>query len=409
MAWSGGRFSRVHDWTTDEAGGIDIEASRMDAEDDNFSEGIDDCLHKSGQNTATGNLPMGGNRHTGVGNAAALTDYASANDIINCSLTYYADSGSADAYAITPSPAIASYAAGQTFIISAGNANTGASTLNVNGLGTQTILNPDGAALAANAITAGELFTVTYNGTAFQMTSSPSTIPDSMLSSNVPLLDVSNTVTESFNIEYIAPTLFLKETGVTADEGNWALQANGENLRLRTYSDDLGTFEEFLTVSRTGTAVGNVNFANGTLQSGGEAVMLPSNFDNLATIEGNALDTSNDSFIVDDNGTAKRMLYSDAGTVVTTESGTTRTLATADMNTTIYCTNAAGCAITLNTGVGKQGNSVTLVQGGAAAVTTTGTATINGANGTDTTGTQWSTIVLYCLVANTWVCWGDAN
>ena len=83
MAWSGGTFSRVHDWTTDAGGALNIEADRMDAEDDNLATGINDCLHKGGQNTATSNLPMGGNNHTGVGNAANRNDYASAADVID--------------------------------------------------------------------------------------------------------------------------------------------------------------------------------------------------------------------------------------------------------------------------------------------------------------------------------------
>jgi hypothetical protein len=73
MGWSGGTFTRVHDWTTDEGSAIDIEADRMDAEDDNFASGINACLTKDGSNSPTANLPMGGNRHTGVGKARTLT------------------------------------------------------------------------------------------------------------------------------------------------------------------------------------------------------------------------------------------------------------------------------------------------------------------------------------------------
>ena len=51
----------------------------------------------------------------------------------------------------------------------AGNTNTGASTLNVNGLGSQTIVGPTGSALTAGAIVAGTVISVVYNGTAFQL------------------------------------------------------------------------------------------------------------------------------------------------------------------------------------------------------------------------------------------------
>jgi len=61
MGWSGGTFTRVHDWTSDAASAIDIEASRMDAEDDNFESGINNCLTKDGQNSPTSDIDFNGN------------------------------------------------------------------------------------------------------------------------------------------------------------------------------------------------------------------------------------------------------------------------------------------------------------------------------------------------------------
>ena len=174
MGWSGGTFSRVHDWTTDEGSAINIEADRMDAEDDNFRDGINDCLHKGGQNTASGDLPMGGYNHTAVGNATALDEYASASDVIDQDLIYYVDSGAADAYVITPAtPAISAYEEGQRFVFRALAANTGASTLNVNALGVKTIETMDGNDLVANMIITGGIYEVTYdaNGSRFVLTS----------------------------------------------------------------------------------------------------------------------------------------------------------------------------------------------------------------------------------------------
>ena len=174
MTWSGGTFSRVHDWTTDEAAGTNIEADRMDAEDDNLQAGINDCLHKSGQNTAAGDLPMGGNKHTAVGNAAALDQYASASDVIDQDLIFYVDTGAADAYVITPAtPAITAYEEGQRFVFRSLAANTGASTLNVNALGAIALETNDGAALVAGMIVIGGYYEVTYdaNGTRFVLTS----------------------------------------------------------------------------------------------------------------------------------------------------------------------------------------------------------------------------------------------
>lgn len=163
MGWSGGTYSKARDWTTDAAGGSNIEASLFDEQDDDFAAGINACLHKGGQNAATANLPMGGNRHTGVGNAAALTDYASAADVIDQHLTYYVDTGAADAYVITPSPSIGAYAEGQRLVFRASANNTGATTLNVNGLGTRAIQTADGSALSGGEIITGGYYEVVYD------------------------------------------------------------------------------------------------------------------------------------------------------------------------------------------------------------------------------------------------------
>jgi hypothetical protein len=171
MGWSGGTFTRVHDWTTDEGSAIDIEADRMDAEDDNFAAGINACIHKGGTNTPTANLPMGGYRHTGVDDAVALTDYASAADVIDQHLVYYTASGSSSAYTITPNPAISAYAAGQKFCFKANHTNNAAPSLNVNALGAKNIMDASGSALAANTIENGLFYEVVYTGVQFQIVS----------------------------------------------------------------------------------------------------------------------------------------------------------------------------------------------------------------------------------------------
>lgn len=89
-------------------------------------------------------------------------------DVYAGNTQYYADTGAADAYVITPAPAIAAYAAGQTFFFKATNANTGASTLNVSALGVKTILRYDGSALASGDIPASAVVEVIYDGTNFR-------------------------------------------------------------------------------------------------------------------------------------------------------------------------------------------------------------------------------------------------
>lgn len=78
---------------------------------------------------------------------------------------YGVDSGTANAYAITLTPAPTSYIDGMGVIAKIAHANTGASTLNVNGLGAKTIVNPDGTALSSGDLSAGGIYSLKYNST----------------------------------------------------------------------------------------------------------------------------------------------------------------------------------------------------------------------------------------------------
>lgn len=84
---------------------------------------------------------------------------------------FAADTASDDDYLISLTPAVAAYAAGQVFHFTAQTVNTGAATLNVNGLGAKAILKEHDVALANGDIEAGQIVTVVYDGTQFQMQS----------------------------------------------------------------------------------------------------------------------------------------------------------------------------------------------------------------------------------------------
>lgn len=88
---------------------------------------------------------------------------------------YIADSGAVNAYVVTLDPVPSAYRVGMTFDMVALLANTGASTVNVNGLGVKTITDSAGAALAAGAIPAGRVTTLVYDGTNFRTIAAVST------------------------------------------------------------------------------------------------------------------------------------------------------------------------------------------------------------------------------------------
>ncbi len=85
---------------------------------------------------------------------------------------YVADTGSASTYAIAPSPTNAAYVTGQQFTFKAATANTansGVSTLAVNGLAQKTIKKLTNVDLVVNDIAVGQIVSVVYDGTNFQM------------------------------------------------------------------------------------------------------------------------------------------------------------------------------------------------------------------------------------------------
>lgn len=83
---------------------------------------------------------------------------------------YGVDGGSTDAYAISLDVAPAEYMEGLAIVFKANTSNTGASTLNVNTLGIKSI-KLKGEDLSDNAIVAGQIVTVVYDGTNFQLQS----------------------------------------------------------------------------------------------------------------------------------------------------------------------------------------------------------------------------------------------
>lgn len=58
MAFSGGVFSRLYDWTTDRDNGVKILASRMDEEFDGMATGLSTCILKDGTQTCTAAVPF---------------------------------------------------------------------------------------------------------------------------------------------------------------------------------------------------------------------------------------------------------------------------------------------------------------------------------------------------------------
>lgn len=172
--WNGGgQVELTYNWTDDAGAGIDIEAARMDAQDEDMRGAIENCIAKDGQNSATANLPMSGYKHTGVGNASARDSYAAAGQVQDGAFIYVATvGGTANAITLTPSPAITAYAAGQTFRFVPGALNTGATTVNISGVGAKNVYFR-GVALTGGELESGHVYEIVYDGTQFALQNVP--------------------------------------------------------------------------------------------------------------------------------------------------------------------------------------------------------------------------------------------
>lgn len=77
--------------------------------------------------------------------------------------------GAANTYAVTLNAAYIAYFTGMTFRAKINVANTGASTINVNGIGAIAIRDSGNNALTANTLLANGIYEFTYDGTVFQI------------------------------------------------------------------------------------------------------------------------------------------------------------------------------------------------------------------------------------------------
>ena len=168
MARNGsGTFSRpVSDYQYDTI----ISETSVNAEMDGIATALTASIAKDGQTVPTANLPMGTYRHTGVGNGSARTDYAALGQLQDSTPQWLGNSSGTNTVTASATPAIAAYAAGQSFKFKAGGTNTGAVTLNLNSLGAKAV-QKRGAALVAGDVTANNVVEAVYDGTQFQLIS----------------------------------------------------------------------------------------------------------------------------------------------------------------------------------------------------------------------------------------------
>ncbi|MCH7605265.1 hypothetical protein IID24_04740 [Patescibacteria group bacterium] len=90
-------------------------------------------------------------------------------NVLISELNFAADGEANDTYVITLAPAPAAYKTGMLIIFTANTLNTGACTINVNGLGAKNLLSLNNITPPDSYIEAGSVVMAVYDGTSFQM------------------------------------------------------------------------------------------------------------------------------------------------------------------------------------------------------------------------------------------------
>lgn len=105
---------------------------------------------------------------TTKGDATRRVEKGELKDYLD-SLYYCLDTGTANTYVIVPNIPITAYEAGQTYKFKALNANTGASTINISGVGAKSLVKSGNVALVAGDIPKDAIITTIYDGVNFQI------------------------------------------------------------------------------------------------------------------------------------------------------------------------------------------------------------------------------------------------
>jgi hypothetical protein len=165
-------------WQEADVAGVDIVSPDHDVHDQDIADGLQLCVLRDGGNTAVANLPMGGFRHSNVGDGLALNQYGTLKQFLNNAVQYCGTAGgTANALTVSTGFTATTYVAGMTLSFIVGTTNTGATTISVDSLAAKSLVRADGlnTALAAGDLVAGSLVEIQYDGTRFQLRSSSQT------------------------------------------------------------------------------------------------------------------------------------------------------------------------------------------------------------------------------------------
>lgn len=169
MSYNGSGTFNINSAGQPVVSGTVISSTAFNALTADLGTGLSTALTKDGQTTPTANIPMGTFKITGLGAGTVATDAVRLGQLQNFSTGTLITVAGTDTITGTVSPSLTAYTAGQIFSFVVGTTNTGAVTLNIDGLGAKAVTRTGAIALVAGAMVTGQVALVEYDGTRFQL------------------------------------------------------------------------------------------------------------------------------------------------------------------------------------------------------------------------------------------------
>ena len=230
-----------------------IESTKFNNVINDIATGLSTCITKDGQTTVTANIPFGGNKLTGVGAGTAATDAARMSQLQNGAGATLGTIAGTNTITAVGSPVITAYAADQCFRFVPANTNTGAATINIDGLGAKNIF-AGGVACQGGELKANQPCTIFYDGTQFNLLAVPS-----RFTSSAQTITAAGALTIAHGLGAI-PTLI--QVRIKCTTGEHGYSTGDEVLVPGTQQAAGGDFDRGLSIVPDATNL-NVRFGSG--------------------------------------------------------------------------------------------------------------------------------------------------
>lgn len=168
MSYNGSGTFQINTTGQPVVAGTVISSTAFNALTSDLANGLSTAITKDGQTTVTNNIPMSGFKITGLGAATVGTDAVRYSQIQGGADKLVTVTGT-DTLTGSMTPALTAYAAGNQFSFVVANTNTGAVTINIDGVGSKSITRTGSTALVAGDLVANQVALIEYDGTRFQL------------------------------------------------------------------------------------------------------------------------------------------------------------------------------------------------------------------------------------------------